>query len=120
MKIINMAERMKDKEDLKLESMFRSEPVPDNGFSANVLQRVRRRMWIRRLSLPLAISLGIAISAKPLLQIAGIASGLVESLFGRSISLDQIPVSSLPQASTVLVGVSLLMAVMLASRILEE
>lgn len=115
-----MAERMKDKEDLKLESMFRSDPVPDDGFSATVLKRVRRRMWVRRLSLPLAVSLGVAISAKPLLQIAGIASGLVESLFGRSLSLDQLPVSSLPQASTVLIGISLLMAIMLASRILEE
>jgi hypothetical protein len=32
-----MAERIKDKEDLKLESMFRSEPVADDGFSVNII-----------------------------------------------------------------------------------
>ena len=111
---------MKDAEDLKLESMFRSEPVPDDGFSASVMKRVRRQIWIRRLSLPLAVSLGIAISAKPLMQIAGVASGLVEFLIGRSISFEQLPVADLPQASTILIGISLAMAAMLASRLLEE
>ena len=119
-KIINMAERMKDKEDLQLEAMFRSDPLADDGFSAQVLKRVRRRIWVRRLSLPIAIAIGIAISAKPLLQITGVAAGLVESLLGLSLSLDQLPLGNLPQASTIMVGVTLVMAAMLGSRLLEE
>lgn len=111
---------MKDKEDLQLEAMFRSDPLADDGFSAQVLKRVRRRIWVRRLSLPIAIAIGIAISAKPLLQITGVAAGLVESLLGLSLSLDQLPLGNLPQASTIMVGVALVMAAMLGIRLLEE
>ena len=119
-KIINMAERLKDKEDLKLESMFRSDPVPDDGFSVKVVSRVRHRMWIRRLSMPVAVALGLGVSAKPLFEIASVVPELVNSLFGFSLSLDQLPVGDIPQLSTMLFGATLLMAVMLASRILEE
>jgi hypothetical protein len=115
-----MAERMKDKEDLKLEAMFRSDPVLDDGFSRIVLKRVRRRMWVRRLSLPVAVILGLAISAKPLMQIVGVTAGFVESLLGMTLSVDQLPVGSLPPASSVMIGAALLMAAVLGSRILEE
>jgi hypothetical protein len=115
-----MAERLKDKEDLKLESMFRSDPLPDAGFSVAVVSRVRRHMWIRRLSMPVAIGLGLLVSAKPLMGLASVVPGLVNSLFGNAISVDQLPVGNLPQLSTMLFGATLLMAVMLASKILEE
>ena len=45
-----MAERLKDDADLKLDALFRSEPVQDDGFSVRVVSRVRRRMWVQRLS----------------------------------------------------------------------
>lgn len=119
-----MAERLKDKEDLKLESMFRSDPVADDGFSVKVVSRVRRRIWIRRLSMPVAIGVGLIVSAKPMLQIAGIVPELANSLFGFSLSIDQLPVADIPgdipQLSTMLFGATLLMAVMLASKLLEE
>lgn len=119
-KIINMADRIKDEDDLALEAMFRSDPIRDDGFSAQVTGRVRRQIWVRRLSLPLGISVGLAISAKPIIQLASVIPGLVNSVFGRTVSLDQLPLDGLPQATTVLLGASLVMAVMLASRILEE
>ena len=115
-----MAERLKDKEDLKLESMFRSDPVPDDGFSVNVVSRVRRRIWIRRLSMPVAIGLGLIVSARPILEVVNVVPELANSLFGASLSIDQLPVGDIPQLSTMLFGATLLMAVMLASRILEE
>ena len=65
-----MAERLKDSEDLQLEALFSSEPVQDDGFSARIMFRVQRRMWVRRLSLPVAIAIGAVIAAKPLLQLA--------------------------------------------------
>lgn len=119
-KIINMAERIKDKEDLKLEAIFRSDPVPDDGFSVEVVSRVRHRMWVRRLVLPVGIAIGAAISAKPLLQVVSIVPGLVNSLFGSSLSFEQLSLGNLPQLSTMMFGATLLMAVMLASKILEE
>lgn len=115
-----MAEILKDKEDLKLEAMFRSDPVPDDGFSAAVVSRVRRHMWIRRLSMPVAVGLGLLVSAKPLIELASVLPELLNSVLGSSFSIDQLPVGNLPQLSTLLFGATLLMAVMLASKILEE
>ena len=115
-----MAERLKDKEDLKLESMFRSEPVRDDGFSVNVVSQIRRKIWIRRLSMPVAIALGLIVSARPILEIVSVVPELATTLFGSSLSIDQLPVGNIPQLSTMLFGATLLMVVMLASRILEE
>ncbi|MDH3990746.1 MAG: hypothetical protein OEV34_16555 [Gammaproteobacteria bacterium] len=115
-----MAERIKDKEDLKLESMFRSEPVADDGFSVNIISRVKRQMWIRRLSMPAAIGIGATIAAKPLLQLAGIVPNLLNSVAGNLIGLDKIPVGNMPQLSTMILGATLVMAVVFASKLLEE
>ena len=119
-KIINMAERIKDKEDLRLEALFRSDPVPDDGFSVKVVSRVRHQMWVRRLSLPIAVAIGAAISAKPLMQIAAVVPGLIDFVFGRSLSLDKLPFDGMPQLSTMLIGATVVIAMLLAGKLLEE
>ena len=50
-----MAERQKDNEDLVLEALFRAEPIADDGFCKRVVARVRRRVWTRRVTLPVAV-----------------------------------------------------------------
>ena len=65
-KIIIMAERIKDAEDRLLESLFESPPVADDGFSAKVVSRINRRLWLRRLTLPVAMAIGGTIAFKPL------------------------------------------------------
>jgi len=119
-KIIYMADRMKDKEDLALEALFRSDPVPDDRFTASVMSRVRRGIWVRRLSMPVAVLVGLSISAKPLVEAATTLPGLLNSLFGRLLGLDTLPAASLPHLSTILIGATLLMAVTMASRLLED
>ncbi len=64
-KIINMADKLKDSEDQHLEELFRSPSVEDNGFSARVVRRVRQRLWLRRLSLPVAVCVGLPIAMAP-------------------------------------------------------
>jgi hypothetical protein len=115
-----MAERIKDKDDLALEGLFRSDPLPDDGFSATVMSRVRYRIWVRRLALPIALLLGLAISAKPMVQFLSALPGLITVIFGDALRLDQLPALAVPQLSTVLFGASALMAIVLASRLLEE
>jgi len=115
-----MADRLKDEEDTKLESLFRSEPVRDDGFSVRVVSRVRRRMWVRRLSLPVAFVIGAAIGVKPLLQLVNALPNLLGSVSGVTINLDKLAIGSLPQTSTIIMGVMLLATVMMIGRILED
>jgi hypothetical protein len=119
-KIINMADRLKDEVDTSLESLFGSEPVQDDGFSVRVVARVRRQMWVRRLSLPFAFVIGVSISAKPLIQFADALPALLGSLPVAGIGLDKLPLSSLPPSSTIVMGIMLLATVLMVSRILEE
>lgn len=60
-----MVERMKDDEDRKLEALFRMAPIADDGFSERVVRRVRRRVWVRRWTLPIAAAIGGLIAARP-------------------------------------------------------
>jgi hypothetical protein len=72
-----MAEKLKDAEDRLLESMFASEPIADDGFSSRVVTRIRRRIWLRRLALPVAMLIGGAIAIKPASQIVVAAAKLL-------------------------------------------
>ena len=119
-KIINMAERLKDEADTTLESWFSGEPVRDDGFSLRVVARVRRQMWVRRLSLPIAFLVGIAVSAKPILQLANALPNFLDSVPLGGINIEQLPISSFPQSSTIFFGVMLLATVLMVSRMLEE
>lgn len=115
-----MVDRLKDEVDRSLESLFRSEPVRDDGFSVRVVSRVRRKMWVRRLSLPVAFTVGAAISAKPVLQLANALPNLLGSVPGVALDLDKLPIGELPQMSTMVMGVMLLAAFLIVSRMLEE
>ena len=119
-KIIIMAERLKDSEDLKLEALFRSEPVLDDGFSAGVVSRVRRRMWVRRLSLPTAFVAGVIIAAKPLTQLAILAPKLVNIVPQSLMSVFDLQLGGMIQGQTVILGIMLLAAMLMIGRMLEE
>ena len=115
-----MAERLKDSEDLKLEALFRSESVLDDGFSARIVSRVRRRMWVRRLSLPTAFVIGAIIAAKPLTQIAALVPK-VAGVFPQSLeSVFDFQLGGIFQGPTIILGIMLLAATMMIGRMLEE
>ena len=112
-----MVDRLKDTEDKLLESLFRLDPVEDNGFSLKLISRIKRRIWIRRLTLPAAFVVGAAIAVKPLSQLAVTFSKLLTLIptnFG-SLSL-----SNFPQFSTVILGGLLLVGMMMVTKMLEE
>ena len=115
-----MADRLKDEEDRKLESLFTSDTVNDGGFSVRVVSRVRRRIWVRRLSLPIAFVIGLGAAAKPLLQLAEIVSGLLGSVPVETLGIDRLPIGGLPQVSTIIMGAALLATVMMIGRMLED
>ena len=109
-KIINMVEKLKDAEDRMLESMFQERPIADDGFSRRVVTRIRRRLWIRRLTLPAAMLIGGAIAIKPLSQLVIAASKLLIIV---PEGLLEAPASWVPQMEAAVFGVSLTQMVVL-------
>jgi len=116
-KIINMAERIKDAEDRLFESMFDAAPIADNGFSESIVRRVRRRLWLRRLAVPVAALIGGVIAIKPL-------TGIVTSVASLSALIPPELLESatglVPQLPTFVLGAMLLAAILLGFRSLEE
>ena len=112
-----MAEKIKDTEDRLLESMFESLPIADDGFSVKVVRKIRRRLWLRRLMLPAAASIGGMIAFKPL-------AGLVATLANfTSLVPDEYlntVASALPQLQMLVMGAMLLAVCLLGLRALED
>ena len=115
-----MADRFKDSEDLKLEALFRSEPVPDDGFSARIVSRVRRRIWVRRLSLPIAFVIGAAFAVNPLLQLANLVPKVVSIVPQSLLNVFDLPLNDMVQGPTIILGTMLLVAMLMIGRMLEE
>ena len=116
-KIINMAERIKDEQDRLLESMFASEPIADDGFSLRVVHKIRRRIWLRRLTLPVATVIGALVSFKPLSELFTTVAGLVQLVPQDVVDLSAIVV---PQLHMFVLGAMLLASCMLGMRMLDE
>jgi len=95
-KIINMADKIKDAEDRLLESMFRSEPIDDDGFSGRIVSRIRRRIWLRRLALPIAMLVGAAIAIKPMMQLVAAFALLSDFVPRDSFMLPETMLAQLP------------------------
>lgn len=118
-----MAERLKDDADRKLEELFGSGDVSDDGFSQKIIARVRRQTWVRRMSMPIAIVLGGLIAAKPIMQLVSVVPNLLSLVPGsvvESMGLSSVSLNSLPPLSTVFMGAMLLIGVMMVSRMLED
>ncbi len=91
-KIINMAEYFKDAEDLMLEALFAPEPIADDGFSGQIVRRIRQRLWLRRLCITTALLLGCSVALQPTLALTGFIVHVLENFPGvLGISLDAVP-----------------------------
>jgi hypothetical protein len=119
-----MVDRIKDKEELRLEAMFRSDPLPDIDFSKKVMTRLRRQIWVRRLAMPVAILLGGLIAFKPaselVITLSKVMNVLPASLTSVSVDIPSIPVESLPQVSTYLIGGLMILVTLFFVRVLED
>lgn len=112
-----MVDRMKDKEDLRLDSLFSSEAIDDDGFSDRVVARVRHRIWIRRWTLPIAMLIGGLIAAKPAAELMMLLPTFMTFV---PEDLKTLPADLFPQISTLLLGLALAGGMTLFIRLLEE
>lgn len=116
-KIINMADHMKDEDDRRLEAMFAAAPLANDGFSERVIGKIRRRIWVRRLTLPVAAAIGGIIAVQPLGTLATMLFAFVTSL---PIDVVESSVNLIPSLPMIGLGGMLLVATMLAVRMLNE
>ncbi len=112
-----MADKITDVEDRLLESLFRTEAIEDGGFSARIVSRIRRRIWLRRLAVPLAAVIGAAIAIRPAAELARIVVQLFDLVPAEIVS---VPFSFLPQFQLVVLGGMLLAVAMTLLRFIEE
>ena len=112
-----MAEKLKDAEDRLLESMFQSEPIEDDGFSSRIVTHIRRRLWLRRLALPIAVVVGGGFAVRPLSELA-IAAGKLLTVLPQDVLA--MPMTWIPQIQYIVVGAMLLAAGGLGMRLIED
>lgn len=108
---------MKDKGELALENLFGSEPIADAGFSRKVMARVRRKIWLQRLAMPIAIIVGGLIAFKPAIAVLSALYGVVGVLPS---SLKQVPLDAIPQLSTLVVVAGVVIAALCFAPVLED
>lgn len=116
-KIINMAERIKDEQDRLLESMFESPPVADGGFSKQIVGRIRRKLWIRRITLPAAVLLGGVVAYPPL---AALVKGVYQLLLSMPGDLVPSISGSMPSLQLIVTGALVLFVTLFSLNMLED
>ena len=108
---------MRDEIDERLAALLRPERIADDGFSDRITRRIRRRVWVRRLTIPVAAVLGGAVALNPL---ASMVALLFEFL--RSLPFDFVATTTgwLPSAPLIASGGLLLIVMLLGLRVIDE
>ena len=112
-----MADKTSDAVDRLLASAFEAEPIADNGFSARIVSKIRRRIWVNRLALPAAVVVGAAFALKPAVQLV---KALVPLLNVVPVELANAPMQFLPQVQLIVLGGMAFAAGITLLKILEE
>gem|GEM_PF-608077 len=123
-KIINMVDRLRDKEDLRLDALLKSDPVPDLDFSQLVMKRLRRQMWIRRLTMPMAVFMGGLIAFKPaselIVTVSKVITALPIDLTIVSVDIPSLSVGWLPQMTTIVFTAAIALVALILAPTLED
>ena len=112
-----MADKTSDAVDRLLASAFAAEPIADDGFSDNIVAKLRRRIWVRRLALPVAVVVGAGIALKPAVQLF---SALLPLLNVVPVELASAPMQFLPQLQLVVLGGMAFAVAITLVKMLEE
>lgn len=112
-----MADRIKDDVDRMLETMFASAPIADDGFSKLVVRRIKRKLLLRRLLLPVAVLIGGLIAFKPVSTLLGVASQLLPQLPEEFVT---VAVASLPALQFIVTGALIMLVAVMSLGMLED
>ncbi len=112
-----MADKTSDAVDRLLASVLEAEPIADDGFSNRIVSQIRRRIWVNRLALPVAILIGAAFALKPALLLV---EALLPLLNVVPLELASVPMQFLPQIELIVMGGMAFAAGLVLLRMLEE
>ncbi len=112
-----MADKTSDAVDRLLVSVLEAEPIADDGFSNRIVSQIRRRIWVNRLALPVAILIGAAFALKPALLLV---EALLPLLNVVPLELASVPMQFLPQIELIVMGGMAFAAGLVLLRMLEE
>lgn len=112
-----MVDKSQDAGDQFLELLLRAEPIADDGFSDRIVRKIRRRRWLRQLTLPIAIGIGGLIAFKPAAALLTVFLRIL-ALLPRDVLLQA--QAWLPDIHLVIPGILLFALAILSLRMLEE
>ena len=112
-----MADKTSDALDRALASAFQAEPIADDGFSAKVVSTIRRRIWMNRLTLPIAAAIGAVFAFKPALQLVNALLPLLNIV---PVEIANAPMQYLPQMQLIVLGGMAFAAGIMLLKVLEE
>ena len=112
-----MADKTSDAVDRLLASAFDAPPIADDGFSDGIISKIRRRIWVNRLALPVAILVGVAFALKPALQLI---NALLPLLNVMPVELASVPMQFMPQIQLIVMGGMVFAAGITLLKMLEE
>jgi len=112
-----MADKTSDAMDRLLASAFEATPIADDGFSDGIVSRIRRRIWVNRLALPVAILVGAGFALKPALQLVNAVLPLLNIM---PVELASVPMQFLPQIQLIVMGGMAFAAGVTLLKMLEE
>ncbi len=101
--------------------MFESAPIADNGFSDRVVSRIRRQIWVQRLTLPIAFVVGAAVAARPMMQLVEAVSGLLKFIpQTMADNMGTLPIAELPQLPAIVLGSAVLLAALMFGKLAQK
>jgi hypothetical protein len=112
-----MAEKIKDEQDRFLESLFAAESLADDGFSAAIVAKVKRRLWLRRMLLPAAAAIGGSVAINPLAELVRAVQSAVVLV---PVDLVSEITVSIPRLPLIIAGAMLLVVCMLGAKALQD
>ena len=111
---------MTDKDDIFLRELFASPQIVDDGFSQRIVWKIRRQLWLERLTLPAAVIVGALFSVKPMAQLAEMLFRLspVQHMLKVDLSVTGMP--ALLNTQNLILGGLVFLAGMLIYQIVED
>ena len=114
-----MVDHNSDREDRLLAELLAADPIADNGFSNRIVARIRQRLWLRRLAVPIAGFFGALIAYQPVAAFAGFVADTLRGLLLET-AVATGPLSAMPSLPLIAAGGALFAVIAMACTLADR